>query len=246
MYTNLLFSCQVMSDSLWPSGLQHARLPCPSPCSRVCSNSCPLSQWYHPTISSSVSPFSCPQSFPSSGSFLMIRSSHQVAKVLELQLGISPSSEYEVKWSESHSAVSDSLRSHGSSVQGILQESHEYWSGFPFPSPGDLPNSGIEPRCPTLQVDSLTSEPQGKPKNTGSLALLQGIFLTQDSNQGLLHCRQILYHLSYQGNPMNIQDWFPLGLTGLISFLSKGLSPLHNILSTFSILVVWVWVDLSK
>ena len=70
-YTNLLFSCQVMSDSLWPHGLQHARLPCLSPCSRVCSNSCPLSRWYHPTISSSVSPFSCPQSFPSSGSFLM-------------------------------------------------------------------------------------------------------------------------------------------------------------------------------
>jgi len=122
----------------------------------------------------------------------------------------------------------------------------EYWSGFPFPSPGDLPNSGIERRCPTLQVDSLTSEPPGKPKNTGSLSLLQGIFLIQESNQGLLHCRRILYQRSYKENPMNIQDWFPLGLTGLISLLSKGLSPLHNFLSTFSILVVRVWVYLSK
>ena len=43
----------------------------------------------------------------------------------------------------------------------------EYWSGLPFPSPGDLPNPGIEPRSPTLQVDSLPAEPQGKPKNTG-------------------------------------------------------------------------------
>ena len=59
-----------MSNSLWPRGLQHARLPCPSLSSRVCSNSCPLNQWCHPTISFSVSPFSfCPQSFPASGSF---------------------------------------------------------------------------------------------------------------------------------------------------------------------------------
>ena len=63
-----------MSDSLQPHGLQHDRLPCPSPSPGVCSNSCPLSQWCHPTISSSVVPFSfCPQSFPASGSFPMSR-----------------------------------------------------------------------------------------------------------------------------------------------------------------------------
>ena len=61
-----------MSDSLWPHGLQHARLSCPSPTPRVYANSCPLSRWCHPTISSSVIPFSsCLQSFPASGSFLM-------------------------------------------------------------------------------------------------------------------------------------------------------------------------------
>ena len=65
-------------------------------------------------------------------------------------------------------------------VHGILQA--EYWSEYPFPSPGDLPNPGIKPRSPTLQADSLRAEPQGKPKNTGvgSLSLLQGIFLTQE------------------------------------------------------------------
>ena len=66
------FSCSVMSDSLWPHELQHARPPCPSPIPGVYPNSCPLSQWCHPTISSSVVPFSsCPQSLPASESFPM-------------------------------------------------------------------------------------------------------------------------------------------------------------------------------
>ena len=67
----LLFSRSVISNSLWPHELQHAWLPCPSPSPGTCSNSWPLSPWCHPTISSSVIPFSCPQSFPASGSFLM-------------------------------------------------------------------------------------------------------------------------------------------------------------------------------
>ena len=63
----LLFSHWVVSDSLWPLGLQHARLPYPSLLPGACSNSCPLSRWCHPTISSSVAPFSsCLQSFPAS------------------------------------------------------------------------------------------------------------------------------------------------------------------------------------
>ena len=77
----------------------------------------------------------------------------------------------------------------------------EYWSGYPFPSPGDLPNPGFEPRSPALQEYSLLSEPPGKPKNTGmgSLLFLQRIIPTQKSNWGLLHCRQIINQLSYQG-----------------------------------------------
>ena len=66
------FSCSVVSDSLRPHGLQHAKPPCPSPTPGVYSNSCPLSRWCHPTISSSVIPFSSHlQSFPASGSFQM-------------------------------------------------------------------------------------------------------------------------------------------------------------------------------
>ena len=66
------FSHSAMSDFLWPHGLQHARIPCPSPSPRDCSNSCPLSQWCHPTISSSVIPFSSwIQSFPASEYFPM-------------------------------------------------------------------------------------------------------------------------------------------------------------------------------
>ena len=67
-------SCSVMSDSWQPHGLQQARLPCPSPTPEAYSVSCPSSQWCHPTISSSVGPFSsCVQSFPASGSFPMSR-----------------------------------------------------------------------------------------------------------------------------------------------------------------------------
>ena len=66
--------------------------------------------------------------------------------------------------------------------------------------PGDLPNPGVKPRSPARRANSLPAEPPGKPKNTGagSLSLLQGIFPTQESNRGLVHCRQILYPLSYE------------------------------------------------
>ena len=72
VFTSVQFSPSVVSNSLRPHGLQHGRLPYPSPTPRAYSNSCPLTQWYHLTISSSVFPFSsCPQSFPESGSFQM-------------------------------------------------------------------------------------------------------------------------------------------------------------------------------
>ena len=72
LISSVQFSCSVVSDSLWSHGQQHTRPPCPSPTPGVYSNSCPLSWWYHPTISSSVVPFSsCLQSFPASGTFQM-------------------------------------------------------------------------------------------------------------------------------------------------------------------------------
>ena len=79
------FSCSFVSDSLPPHGLQQTRLPCPSPTPGVCSNSCPSSQWCHPTISPSVIPFSFCSLSQHQGLFQWVSSSHQVAKVLEFQ-----------------------------------------------------------------------------------------------------------------------------------------------------------------
>ena len=89
-------------------------------------------------------------------------------------------------------------------VHRFLQDRILEYSGYLLPSSGDLPNPGLKPRSPTLQVDSLPDEPPWKPQNSGvgSLSLFQWIFQTQESNQGLLHCRQILYQLSYQGSPV--------------------------------------------
>ena len=80
-------SAQFVSDSLWPHGLQHTRSPCPSPTPGTCSNACLLSQWCHPTISSSVIPFSpCLQSFPASGSFPVTQFFASGGQILEFQL----------------------------------------------------------------------------------------------------------------------------------------------------------------
>ena len=101
---------------------------------------------------------------------------------------------------ESPSVMSDSSQPHGlyspwnSPSQKLTVSSLSLLSG-------DLPNPGIKSRSLTLQVDSLPAQPQGKSKNTGvgSLSLLQWIFPTQEWNPALLHCRQILYQLSYRG-----------------------------------------------
>ena len=85
-------------------------------------------------------------------------------------------------------------------IQSLEFSRPEYWSGWPFPSPGDLPSPGIKARSPALQADSLPAEPPGKPKTigVGSLSLLQRIFPTQESTQGLLHFREILYQLRWR------------------------------------------------
>ena len=92
----VLFSSSVVSHSLPPHGLPHARLLCLSPSPRVCSNSCPLNQWCHPTISSSVIPFSsCLQSFPASGSFPMSQLFVSDGQSIGASsFNISPSNEY--------------------------------------------------------------------------------------------------------------------------------------------------------
>ena len=99
----------------------------------------------------------------------------------------------------------------------------ECWSGLSCPPPGDLSNPGIELKSPTLQADSLPSELPGKPKNTGvdSLSLHQGIFLTQELNQGLLHCRRPRFdywvrkiHWRRDRLPIPVFLGFPCGSAG--------------------------------
>ena len=91
----LLFTCSVMSDSLWPRGLWHARPPSPSPFPEACSNSCPLSLWCHPTISSSVSPFSSRLQRPSIRVFSNELALHiRCPKYWSFSFSISPSNEY--------------------------------------------------------------------------------------------------------------------------------------------------------
>ena len=120
-------------------------------------------------------------------------------------------------------------------------------SGQPFPSPGD-PNPGIKPRSPTLRVDSLPAEPQGRHKNigVGSLALLQGIFLIQESNRGLLRCRQILYQL-YQGSYIGKnREQQSLAMLSLVIKSLKAMSQIFSSQRLFStgvshLFLIFVW-----
>ena len=196
----LSFSHSVMSDSLWAHGLQHARLPCPSVCRRVCSNSYPLSQWCHPIISSSVAPFSsCPQSFPTSGSFPMgwlfalgVQRTGTSASASVLPMNIQGIF-FRIDWFDLH-AVQGTLKSllqHRSSKTSI----HMLLIIYKIESCSVTSNS--------LGPHGLYSPWNSPGQNTrvGNLSLLQGIFPTQGSKPGLLHCRQILYHLGYWGSP---------------------------------------------
>ena len=130
-------------------------------------------------------------------------------------------------------------------IQSLEFSRPEYWSGQPIPSPGDLPYLGIKLGSPALKADSLPTELQGKPKNTGmdSLSLLQGIFPTQELNWGLLHCRQILYQLSYQGSPKSPElliYFFNIILTYLHSIHSFWIPPLPMIsFKPFSSWIIW-------
>ena len=149
--SSVQFSCPVMSDSLWFHGLQHARLPCPSPTPRACSNSCPSSQWCHPNIASFVIPFSsCLQSFSASGSFPMSHFSSGGPSI-GFQLQHRPSNEYSglisfrIDWFDLL-AVQRTLKSllqNHSSKASILQCSaffivqlwyslHDYWKNHSF------------------------------------------------------------------------------------------------------------------
>ena len=112
------------------------------------------------------------------------------------------------------SVMSDSFWPHGLQPTKLFFpwgfSRQQYWSGLPSPSPVDFPKPEIEPRFPTLLMCSLPSEPPGKPNHAGmdSLSLLQEIFLTQELNWTLLHCKWILYQLSYQGSHCRVTGVF--------------------------------------
>ena len=137
----LLFSCSVMSNSLWHHELQHTRLPCPSPSRRACSNSCPLSRWCHPTISSSVVPFSsCRQSCPASEFFPIIQL-FTSGDLHIVSFSISPSNEYSglisfrFHWFDllALQGTLKSLLQHHSSKASILQHSAFFMVQFSYP-----------------------------------------------------------------------------------------------------------------
>ena len=120
-----------MSDTLQPHGLQHTRPPCPSPTPGAYLNSCPLSRWCHPTILSSVIPFSCPQSFPASGSFQMSSDLHiRWPKYWSFSITISPSNKhpgliFRIDWLDllAVQGTVKSLRQHHNSKESILRHS---------------------------------------------------------------------------------------------------------------------------
>ena len=127
-----------MSDSLWPHGLHHARLPCPALSPRVCSNSCPLSWWYYLTVLSSAVPFSfCLQSFPTSGSFpVSWLYAAAAAKSLQLWLTLCD--------------PTDGSPS-GSPIPGILQARILEWVATSFSNAWKVKNeSEVAQSCPTL------------------------------------------------------------------------------------------------
>ena len=131
------------------------------------------------------------------------RPSSHSCSVTELELSL------KVKVTQSCPTLCDPI---DYTLHGILQARILEWVAFPFSRRSSQPR--IEPRSPALQVVFSPAEPQGKLKNTGvgSLSLLQGIFLTQDSNRSLLHCRQILYQLSCEGSPeFGLECQYPSG-----------------------------------
>ena len=143
-YTVLLFSHSVVSNSLQPHGLQHTRLPCSSPSPGAYSNSCPLRQWCHPTISPSVTPFSCLQSFRASRSFLMSQllasggkgiGASALVSVLPMNiqdwfsLGLTGFISLQSKW---HHSSKPSIFQCSAFFMVQLTSIHEYWKNYSF------------------------------------------------------------------------------------------------------------------
>ena len=204
-----------MSVSLWSQGLQHTRLPCLSLSPEVCSNSCPLTQWCHPTISSSVVPFSCLQSFPESGSFpknWLFTSGGQdtgasaLASVLSMNIqGLFPLGLTGLIFllSKGLSKVFSSTTVWKHQFIFIFMTSFKTFETYLLIHKWKWNCSVVSDLCNSIDCSPWNSLGQ----NTGvdSFTLLQGIFPTQGLNPGLLHCRWILYQLSHKGSASSIK-----------------------------------------
>ena len=151
-----------MSDSLRSQGLQHPRLPCPSLTPRADSNSCPSSQWCHPTISSSVIPFSsCLRSFPASGSFPM-SSSHQFSSVAQSCLTLCDPMNHSTPGFPVHHQLSESTQTHVHWVDDAIQTSCRPLLLLPliFPSIRVFSNESVVPiRWPEYRSFSFSISP---------------------------------------------------------------------------------------
>ena len=204
-----------MSNSLWPHGLQHIRLPCPSTTPGTYSNLCPLSRWCHPTILSCVVPFSsCLQSLPVSGLFKWVSSSYQVARVLEFQL-----QHHSFQWIFRNDFLLDGL-------VGSPCYSRDSQESSPTPQFKCISSLTLS----FLYSPTLTSMTTGK-----SITLMRQTFVGKimslffnmlsrlvitffPRSQFLVSGGQSIgVSASASVLPKNVQDWFPLGLTGWIS-----------------------------
>ena len=221
IFSSIHFSHSLVSDSSWRHGLQHTRHPCPSPTPRVYSNSCPSSQWWHPTISSSVVPFSsCLQSFPASGSFLFYfiffnfiffirwecklvqplwKTVWRFLKKLEIELPYDPA-----------------IPLLGIHIKETRSERDTYIPMF-IAALFIIARTWKQPRCPSADewIRKLwyiyTMEYYSA---SGSFQMSQ-LFTSGGQSIGISASASVL--------PMNIH-WFPLEWTGWISLQSKGLS----------------------
>ena len=177
------FSCSCVSNSLWPHGLQQSRLPCPSLSPGVCSHSCPLSQWCHPTISSSVIPFSsCLQTFPASESFQMSQLLVSGGQSIGASASASVLSVSIHDWFPLGLTGLVSLKSKGLSrvFSNTTVQKHQFLNTQP--SLWSLHESESDSvMSDSFQPHGLYSPWNSSGQNTGvdSLSFLQGIFATQ-------------------------------------------------------------------
>ena len=200
-----------MSNSLWPHGMQHTRPPCPLLFPGVHPNSLPLSKWCHPTISSSVIPFSsCLPSFPAHQGLLFqwVNPSHQVAKVLELQ--IQHQSFQWISSVQSLSHVQLFVTSWTAALQDSLSISISQSLLKLMSVETVMPSNHLILCCPFSCLQSFLE--------SGSFPM---IWLFASGGPSIGASVSVL--------PMNIQGWSSLGLTSLISLLSKSLFQHHSL-----------------